>query len=253
MALRVILVAVPALRRVEPAITSGPVAQRDHHVGDAARRRRWAAPGAGDEHGAGRARKWAYSSAARDERRHARGGDAADRRPWGRPPPGACAARPRAALSSAPSTARVRACGPAGDDRHHQRRRDAEGGHALGRVQRAEAARGAGADVDQAPAGGQPVGHQPGGLGDLRRLAAHRLHGVRLLLHHQLDHLLGGQGVQQLGARVHRLGGQGGIVDCCAVLPAGALVRARGMRGPLRLGGLPRLSAISTMASSSSP
>jgi hypothetical protein len=184
------------------------------------------------------------------ERGHARGGDADDRVLGAdrRPP------QPLLGLAGAVLGALDRVgqgVRSAGDDRHRQRRRDAERRDALGRVQGAQPTRRAGADVDHAPTGGQPLGHQLGGPGDLPRLTAHRLHGDRLLLHHQLDHLLGGQGVQQRGLRVQGLGGQRGIVD---ILLAGGRAGAGARHaGAAQVGGVPRLTAISTMASSSSP
>ena len=61
---------------------------------------------------------------------------------------------------------------PARDDRHHARRRHAERRHTLDRVQRPEAARRPGADVDQPAARRQPVGDQARGACRCHRRAA---------------------------------------------------------------------------------
>ena len=160
MALSTILVAVPALSRVEPAITSGPVSSAIDDVGqDVAAGRR-----AGDEDGR-RAPEARVLERGAHERRHARGGDAADdvgRADGHAPQPLLGVAHVvLGPLDGAGERRRA-----AGDDGDHARRRDAEGGDALDRVERAEPPRRSGADVDQAAAGGQLVGGQLRGAAD---------------------------------------------------------------------------------------
>ena len=68
----------------------------------------------------------------------------------------------------------MRAVGPPGDQAHHHFLRYAKGGRAFASIQNAKAPAGAGANVDQPPAGAERRGD---GIHGLRDLGQHALHG----------------------------------------------------------------------------
>src|SRR5208283_1823997 len=94
---------------------------------------------------------------------------------------------------------------PTRDNRHHQRRWQAESRHALGRLQRTQPARRARAQVDQASHGRELVSHELRRGGQRRSPRPHRLHRVDFLVDQQLDHLLRWKRVQHTGARILHL------------------------------------------------
>ncbi|GAA5019932.1 hypothetical protein GCM10025734_73660 [Kitasatospora paranensis] len=191
--------AVAALRRVEPAIASGPVST--HRCTCAAP----ASPAAGFELSS--AVKAPFARAARsapDVRGAAAGGDAerhvagADHRRLQR-------AGGLAVLGSLGGQGqRARAARVVG---HHDVRGQAEGGDQLGRVHDRDPARGAGAEVVQPAAGAQSA---RGLLHHLRQLGQDGGDGVRgdpVLRVEQAEHLEGRQAIDVVGARVAEFGG----------------------------------------------
>ena len=82
--------------------------------------------------------------------------------------------RPALTSSSAPSIDLISAGQSAGDDAHHHLGRRAEGRRALGGVEHAEPAAGAGADVEQPAARAERSLDQVDGAGDVRARAGDR-------------------------------------------------------------------------------
>jgi hypothetical protein len=79
--------------------------------------------------------------------------------------------------------------GAAGDDPLHQLRIAAEGWRALAGVEDAESPRGAGADVEEAPAGAEGVLDAADGAGDLFALRGDRVRDSAVLSGHDIDDL----------------------------------------------------------------
>ena len=198
--LSTIFCAVPAFRRVEPVIASGPgitvIDDVDAGVGTVV---------AAHEH---RAR-----TAARPPRRAA--STYGVRRLAAIPTTTSRAPTPAAATSSTPADSTVlhpfarakHRLAPARDDALHQVRIDAEGGRALGRVENAETTAGAGAHVEQpsAPRETRLLPAPPRARSRGWR-AAPRSATVAILVVHQLEDAVGGGEVDLARARVALLG-----------------------------------------------
>jgi hypothetical protein len=88
----------------------------------------------------------------------------------------------------------------AGDDRLHLLGVGAEGGRKLGRIEHAEPPARAGADVEQPPAAGEPVGDEFDRFGDRLALRGDGIDGDAVLRVHQRDSV-----GQRHGVEVHRL------------------------------------------------
>ncbi len=179
MALSTSLVAVPALRRVEPVTTSGPVSGRI--VTSAAGSPATACT---------QVRKTVLAPSSR----RARGAPDERRGPAGRDADNHIVAADlslihlgRAGLRGILSAFHRAADGdiPAGDNPQDHLRVGAEGGRAFRRIQHAESPAGARADVEQPAAPVQAINDDPHGRGDLALRCAGRLDGALVLLVHE--------------------------------------------------------------------
>src|ERR687892_598543 len=225
--LRISLVAVPALRRVEPARTSGPgdgamtiVCRRCRPARRAAARCAedpWADPGLQATRIVAAPRDPAAASAARTNRPGRRAGVVLG------------------------TLARAEYCAPAaGHDGLHEPGPRAERRRALRRLHDAQPPAGAGADEEEPATAGQRRHDALDGGGDRRRHAADRSHRGAVLAIHQAGDGVGVEAVERARARVDPLGGEPIVPNArrhgahgstvCATLADGAArpVRPRG-------------------------
>ena len=201
--LRTILVAVPALRRVEPAMISGPDRRGDGEVDEGLQ---LVARIAGHEHHA-RAGLAGAGQRAAHERRHAAGRDADDDVLLGRVEPrdgaGAFFVVVFGAFLGADDGVLA-----AGHDALHQQRVGAEGRRHLGRLDDAQPAAGAGADEHQAAALAQGLGAHVGAERDAVALLLHRGEHAAVFGQHEVDNAAGVELVDVQRSGVNGFGGK---------------------------------------------
>ena len=201
--LRTILVAVPALSRVEPAMTSGADGRRDHEVDE---RLQLGARVAGDEDDlrAGPAR--AVQPAA-DERRHAARRHADDDVFRRRAEPGE---RARALFVVVLDALARTDEGPvpAGHHGAHQVGIGAEGRRHLGRFEHAKAAAGAGADEHQTPALPQRLADDFDAQRDSLLFLRNRRDDLAVFVDHEVDNRRRRELVNGQAGRIDRFGWQ---------------------------------------------
>ena len=217
------LVAVPALSRVEPAMISGPTAGRDRQIDEGLQ---LVARIAGHEHDA-RAGLAGAGQRAAHERRHAAGRHADDDVLLGRIE---ARDRPRAFLVVVFGAFLGADDGvlAAGHDALDQLGTGAEGRRHLGGLDDAEAAAGAGADEDDAPALAQRLRAHVGAERDAIALLLDGRQHAAVLGEHQVDDAAGVELVDGEGSGIDGLGGEclpSGF--CCGHYRSCLFLRAR--------------------------
>ena len=195
------LVAVPAFMRVDPAITSGPTS------GVIAIRARRASGESGVQliPMVNAPKLVCRFHRAQHIRRAAAGGDSDQRVFAGEPSIGKIAPACFRIVFRSLGGPRQRRFA-AGDDALHQLRRDLKRRRTFGGVQNAQPAAGPGPDIEQPPAGAQPLHDPIHGFGNLRNLGRHRAGHLLIFLIDDGEHLAGWQGVNVVGGGIRLLG-----------------------------------------------